>query len=151
MRAETIIHFGKIVNGQKVYYHPKLLGAVLQSLEGKEFQEIISKKEEKPSKDQHGYYRGAIIKECTMHPDFAGWERDEIDDYFCDMFLSYKKEKTLKGKSVIVTVKESTGDITKDEMTAFIDKVVRYLAMNHNLVIKESKDYYNGKYRSRTV
>lgn len=151
MRSEAIIHYGKIVNGQKVYYHPKLLGAVIQSLEGKEFQEIIAKKEEKPTTDQHGFYRGGIIKECTMHSDFAGWTRKEIDKYFCQMFLSYNVEKIVKGERKIITVIESTGDLTKDEMKDFIDKVIRYLAINHNLIIKDPKDYYNGKYRSTTV
>jgi len=153
MTKIKLYHYGKVVNGVKKYYDSKLQQGQLQSLEGKEFQEYIEEKVYKPTTDQHGYYRAGIIGECLQSESFGGWERDEIDDFFCDMFLCYNKVRVIRQKdgpeiTKQVRIDVTTGDLSKKEMQEFIDKVIAYLNVEENIIVKSPQEYYNGKYRS---
>jgi hypothetical protein len=153
MTKIKLYHFGRVVNGVKKYYDTNLQQGQLALLEGKEFQEYIEEKLYKPTTDQHGYYRAGIIGECLESETYGGWSRDEIDDFFCDMFLCYNVVKTYRKKSgpeitKQVRIKVSTGDISKKEMQEFIDKVIDYLLIEDNIKIKSPEEYYYGKYQS---
>ena len=58
--------YGKIKNGTKHYYKPSLHNARIQELEGQEFEEILEPVHVDVSQDQHGYYRGGIIRSACM-------------------------------------------------------------------------------------
>ncbi len=92
----TLKHYGKIVNGKEIYYNPDLHQETLNSLEGKEFEEILKEKHKKVSEDAFGYYYGGVIGEAMEYEMFGGWSKDDIDDFFSSMFLTYNKTLCLK-------------------------------------------------------
>lgn len=145
MKPEIKLH-GIVKRSKKVYYNPDLYVKVLQELEGKEFEEIVKEKQEKPSKNTHGFYRGGIIASCLTTEKFAGWDKDEIDDFFCNMFLSEKIEKVFGTTRTEITRIGSTGDLNQKEMNEFIEKVIHWLS-EEGIEILSPEQYNLSKYR----
>ncbi len=131
-------HYGKVIKGKQVYYNPELKQITLNTLEGQEFEEITKLKTKKVTEDQHGYYRAGIVRECTKYEMFGGWTEDDIDEMFCETFLTIKTVKMLGDKQVPISKTYSTGDIKKDEMKEFIDKCIMWCA-NNGIVILTSE------------
>jgi len=145
----NIILRGTVENGIRRYYRPSLLKARLKALEGKEFQEIVQEKEEETTTDQHGYYRGGIIRGTCMESTlFEGWEHDDIHNFFAAEFLSYKRI-LLKGDddAVTVTITQSTIDLNKKEMSAYIDKIKNWLG-GEGIIVLDPDEYKSDKYRT---
>lgn len=145
-------HYGKVLNGKKVYYNPDLQAITVNELEGKEFEEITKVRTKKVSTDQHGYYRAGIVRECARYEIFGGWTEDEIDDHLCKMFLTFKRIKILKNddgsiEQVDATKTLSTGDINLEEMREFIEKCIIYCAQK-GIVVQDSNEYYEGRYKT---
>ncbi|MCC7514513.1 MAG: hypothetical protein IT212_07455 [Bacteroidia bacterium] len=142
-----IRHYGIIRGAKRIYYNPELHTRQMQDLDGKEFEEVIKEKHVKPSTSTHGYYRGGIISSCLTTNEFAGWDKEEVNDYFCGLFLKRVVEKIFPdGKRVEVIHIGSTGDLNQREMNEFIETVVRYLAEKGIYIL--SPDEYNlTKYR----
>lgn len=117
-------------------------------MEGKEFEETFTEKLQKPTKGQHGYYRGAVIPTCQLTETFAGWDEEEIDSHFCNLFLKRIVEKDLpgEGRKELIHIR-STGDLNKKEMAEFIDKVLDYLAAKHGIEVLPPDNYKLTKYR----
>lgn len=147
--------YGKVVNGSLIQYNPDLHKQVVNSLEGKEFELILKEKKKRVSLDQHGYYRGAIVKECTNYEIFGGWSEDDIHDFFADQFLSYKKTLIVRyddGSELVRTLRkiESTSGLSTKEMSEFIEKVIMWLS-SQGIVILSPEEYYLGKYKTTHV
>lgn len=147
----TIKHFGKIVKGKRIYYNPELHAESLHALEGKEFEEVIKLRFKKVSNDFHGYYRGGIIGECLDSNIFAGWERNEIHDFFAQMFLTYAKTIKFIGskgthyREQVNTI--STSSLSSKEMSEFCDKVIQWCAEN-GIIIHSPEEYLMSKYKT---
>ncbi|MES3018208.1 MAG: hypothetical protein V4721_10535 [Bacteroidota bacterium] len=149
-------HFGKIINGQRFYYNADLHKEALHKLEGQEFEETIKLKHKPVSHDAFGYYYGAVIGTALEFEMFGGWTKDEVDDFFSDMFLSYTKTLCLKqdsGDDDLYTVRkiESKGNgFSSKKMKEFTDKVIIWLAEN-NIVVPPSEAWHLGRYKTETI
>lgn len=119
-------HYGRVRGGEMVFSLPDLLRQNLIELEGKEFVMTIKKKHEKVSSNQYGYYRGAILIACHKSDVFIHMDsKDAIhDEYFAPEFLSYKKLVELPNKRYEVTLVRSLADLSKEEMSEFIERVL---------------------------
>lgn len=143
-----IKHYGRVVNNNKEYYNPDLYRSQLAALNGKEFVEVIKERHQRPSNDQHGYYRRAILITCHKSEMFSHMDNKDLihDDYFAPKFLSYVKLVTVGGKSTEQFKVRSLADLSKDEMTEFIQRV---LGECHELGIQISdpESYYQKYYQ----
>ena len=156
MAKQTVIkHFGKVVNGKRIYNNPALHDEYVKDLEGKEFVEVIKVKFKKVSTDAHGYYRGGILGECMNYEMFQGWTREEIhDNHFAPLFLSYKKAiKYLSGGETLfreTTVVESTANLSSKEMFEFCERCIQWLT-EVGIVVHTPEEYLLGKYKTKTI
>jgi hypothetical protein len=144
-----IKHFGKVIKGRKVYNNPELYTAQLHQLEGQEFEEIIKKRTRKTTLNQNSYYRGAILAACYQSEMFGHFDKpDDIHDYyFAPKFLSIKKMfKDHKGNNVEVTKVISMSEMTVEETSAFIEKVIADAA-SMDIGILSPDEYYNRFYK----
>jgi hypothetical protein len=143
-----IKHIGIVRNGQITFYNPDLRINVLAELEGKEVEEIIKEKPKKSSTDQYGYYFGGVIGECKKVEKFGGWEEKEIDEFFCDKFLSYPKMIKVSDTSYKEVIRtQSKATLSKKELAEFIDKVISWCA-TEGIYIRTPEEYYLGKYKT---
>lgn len=156
MSKQTVIkHFGKVVNGKRIYYNKELHQQFINDLEGKEFEEVIKIKFKKVSSDAHGYYRGGILGECLNYEMFASWTRDELHErLFAPMFLSYNttvKSLNKEGETVYenTTKIESTSSLSSKEMFEFCNKCIQWLA-EHGIIVHSPEEYLLGKYKTIT-
>lgn len=155
MSQEPTIHFyGTVKNGSRQYYKNPMHQQLLASLEGKEFEETLRERFVDTTPDQMGYYRAGIIRHaCMESEDFGGWSEKEISEWFGSMFLIFAKNKVIKHKGqeqpTILVVKESTANIGKKRMSEFIEKVLHYLAEQHDIYPLSPEDYFNGKYATQ--
>ena len=154
-RNLVLKHFGKVVNGKRIYYNNDLHNESVRDLEGQEFEETIKLKHKKVSTDAHGYYRGGILGECMEYEMFKSWEREEIHArHFAPMFLSYKRSvKYLAGEETLFrdeTQIISTSSLSSKEMFEFCEKCIHWCA-NHGIIIRTPEEYLLGKYQTKTI
>lgn len=136
--AVQIKHFGKVVNGKRVYSNLTLHHQQLLALEGKEFEEVIKERTKKVTLDQYAFFYGAILPTCHNSEMFSHYDKPEdiYEDYFADKFLSYKKLITLPdGTTYTKTKYRSLTELNRKEMSAFIESVLRDCDMNGILVL----------------
>lgn len=144
----TIKHYGYVKAGKKVYYNPELYRNQLAALEGKEFTEVITQKHEKPSRNMHNYYRGGILPTCLASEMFSHYDTTEDihEGYFRRKFLRYVVVVTnLDGSKSEETRYRSTADLSKQEMSEFVNKVKMDCEMN-GITIAEPDQYYSKFY-----
>ncbi len=150
----TVRFYGKVVDGERKYYRPQQHRALIQSLEGKEFEEKLQAKFEDESDEQHGYYRGGIVRATCMQTElFGGWTEKAIHKHFASLFLKYVQRNELHKKDGTVEVVEdvvieSTGSLGKKRMSEFIDKVLHYLA-EQEIYPLTPQEYYYGRYENQ--
>ena len=127
-KQTTIKHFGKVINGKRIYYNNNLHNEYVRSLEGQEFEETIKVKFKRVSTDAHGYYRGGILGESMNYEMFGGWTRGELHEFFANKFLSYTKAvKYIFGEETIYRDKIdvlSTSSLSSKEMFEFCEKCI---------------------------
>lgn len=148
----TIRHYGKVINGKRIYNFKPLHDEDIALLEGKEFEETIKIKHKPVSTDAHGYYRGGILGECMNFEIFNGWTRNEIHDlHFAPLFLSWSKiVKYIAGEETMhreVVVIDSTASLNSKEMFEFCEKCIQWCA-EHGIIIKSPEQYLLGKYKT---
>jgi len=147
--ALLIKHFGVIKNGRKVYHNPELYSAQLLQLEGQEFEEVIKKRTRKTTLSQHSYYRGAILASCYQSEMFGHFDKpDDIHDfYFAPKFLTVTKMvKDNNGVNREFKKVIHMSDMTIEETSAFIEKVIADCAQNE-IYILSPEEYYNRHYK----
>ncbi len=146
--AVNIRHFGVIKNGKRVYHNLSLHHQQLLALEGKEFEEVIKERVKKNTLSQYAFYYGAILPTCHNSEMFSHYNKPEDihEDYFADMFLSYKKLIQLPdGKRVEKTKVKSLSELNRKEMSAFIEKVIAECETNGINILSEEQ-YKNKTY-----
>ncbi len=149
MSKPSIRKYGIVRNGQRVYYPGSVNVHIeqMKSLEGKEFEEEIKEKSNKPSLGTHGFYRGALIATCLTTEKFGGWIKEDIDDFFCNMFLKHVVEKIFPDNTrTEIIVIHSTGDLNQHEMNEFVAKVEQWM-INEGIQILTKDEYNLSKYR----
>lgn len=144
----TIKHSGHVKNGKKVYDNPDLYREQIQALEGRNFVEEIKEKKVNASMSQYGYYRGAILPTCHKSEMFNSFDKkDDIhDNYFAPQFLSYTVLVKLPGKTYEQIKVRSLADLSVDEMSVFIERVIAFLAEN-NIDVPAPEEFYNKYYQ----
>jgi len=144
-----IKHYGKVLNGKKIYYNQPLYNQQLIQLEGKEFCEIIEERARKITVPQHNYYRGGILPACFESEMFNGFDKpDDIHTYyFSPKFLSYTKVINLpNGNKKEIIQYQSMADLTSKETSNFIERVLADCAENQ-IIILSPDEYYNKFYK----
>jgi len=150
MSNVPIILRGKVVKGVRHYNNPRLVELQLEKLEGKEFEEVLQKKREGISGDQYAYYFGGIIAGTCMKAEiFAGWTKDEIDQYFCTELLSLSKVRVVGGKVKQIVNVQQKSDLSMAEFAEFVDNVIKLLAMEHQIAVLPPEDYKLGRYKTK--
>lgn len=155
--AKSVIlkHFGKVINGKRIYYNNDLHNEYVRDLEGQEFEEKIKLKHKKVSNDAHGYYRGGILGECIEFEMFRGWEREEIHQHFARLFLKYRfvvKYIQPDGTTSFVESEriQSTAELSSKEMFEFCEKCIHWCA-EQGIIIRTPQEYLLGKFKTKTV
>jgi hypothetical protein len=143
-----IKHYGRIKDGRKIYNNIDLYKDQLASLEGCEFIEILKKKHIKVTSDQHAYYRAAILITCYKTEMFNSLDSKDCvhDEYFAPKFLSYTKMVTIGGVSKEEIKVRSLADLSKDEMTDFINRCLEE-CRELNIEIPDTESYYQKYYQ----
>ena len=145
--ALEIKHYGIIKNGVKQYYNNELYRGQMQSLEGKEFVELIKPVFKKVSMSQNNYYRGGILPTCYQSEMFSHLDKkDDVHEfYFAPKFLTLVKVVEIAGEQREITITRSLADLSQDEMREFITKVLIDCEMN-GIIVGSPQDYYNKFY-----
>lgn len=123
-----INHYGRVRNGELIYSLPELLDQNIRELEGSNFVMTLKKQHEKPSISQYGFYRGCILICCHKSEAFVAMDtKDSIHEkYFAPRFLSYKTIAEVSGKRYEVTLVRSLADLSKEEMSEFLERVIAH-------------------------
>lgn len=87
---------------------------------------VVKKKYKKPSRNQYNYYRGGILGTCYKSEFFSSLDnKDDIHDlYFAPKFLRYKIMVDFGGQKREEFVTRSLADLSNEEMSDFITKVL---------------------------
>lgn len=133
-------HFGKVKGGVRVYDDPQLLQRHLLTLEGEEFEEVSRKRRIPATAEQTRFLIGVVIKEAHRHNEFVHYESPKIlfDKVIAPIFL--KEYTVLSGK--LQTRIKSLSELHQDEMWELTERVIAYLLTEHNIEIKEPKNYH---------
>lgn len=147
MPKPLIKHFGRVMNGRKVYHNKALYYQQMALLEGKEFEEVIKERKKKVTNDQYAYYFGGVLNECFNTEIFSAFNKAaDVHEYFEYKFLSYnvmievgdvKKEKTKYW---------SLSELGKKEMSNFIEKVIYHCKEDLKIKILTPEEYYTENY-----
>ena len=132
--------------------------------EGKEVKRIYRVSVADTTPNQHGYMRGVIIRMCCMNSDrFAGWEEEDIYEYFADKYFYIPVIMTSNGKSVEFKKRLSMATCGMPRSAEFIRRVLQDLAEDKEcplfppapedvILNKYSKiDRTNGKNKEETA
>ncbi len=153
-KKTTIKHFGKMVNGKRIYYNEALHNEYLADIGDQEFEETIKVRSKRVSQDAHGYYRGGILGECMNYEMFRGWTRNEIHElHFAPKFLMYWATiKYIAGEETMYREEpkiRSTSSLNSKEMFEFCEQCIQWLA-EHGIVVHTPQEYLLGKYKTET-
>lgn len=143
-------HKFTVKGGKRNYLKPTQQAAAMAAMEGKGvFYEVYEPEFEPTTTDQHGYYRGGIIRTVCMQTElFGGWKEDDIHEYFASEFLSNKRMKRLNNWDIEITKVESTANLGKRKMAEFITKVIDWLAQT-GIEVPPPEDFILKKYSSK--
>lgn len=133
----NVKHFGYVKGLRTFFNNPDLWKQQLFILEGKNFEIVIKERKRPPSPNQHAYYRFAVLHACFESEDFKHMDNpDQIhEDYFAPKFLSFIKIVTVGDKSVELKKVKSMGDMSKGEVSDFMDRVLADCAMMGIIVL----------------
>lgn len=127
--------FGKIINGVRHYNRPQQYLEWMKTLEGKEFEEVITERFIEASNDQHGYYRATVRWLCNETEMFAGWDEKALHKYIMDTFAGTtvtheirKASGEVEKKDIVIT--PSVSSLSRKSMSKLIDSLLNWLGGN---------------------
>ena len=123
----NVRHFGKVINGKRVYNNLELHRQQLLQLEGKDFEEVIKERSKRVTLDQFSFYYGGILPTCYNSETFSHYDNHEEihEEYFAPKFLKYTKQvNSLDGTKKESVKYRSLSDLNRKEMSEFIEKVL---------------------------
>lgn len=134
------------VKGCEIYALDKTRKArILQQFEGQLVDLYVTPHEEPKSQSQLGYLYGVIFKLVCLNTEmFGGWEMDELEDFFVNRFLRENKIVSVQGENYNDVKVRRISKLNKREMTAFIQKIINWLAA-HEVTVPEPQDVYLRK------
>ena len=142
-------HIGWIKNGEFKPLDKTRHKEALKALENKQVELFVQERISDETPDQRGYLFGAIIKATCMQTDtFAGWTKEEIYQHFCNLFLKEEFAKEANGILTTVTRIRGVSDLNIKEMSVFIDDIVNYLALRHEIYVLPPDQYMVGRYKT---
>lgn len=153
MANPIIRHFGRVKpNGDILFYDVQLWANQRDSLAGKEFELVIKEKQRRPSVNQFGYYYGGILATCITCEMFGHFSTvEEIHkEVFAPEFLSYQTKVYLGKMSFTRTHVKSLGELSKSEVSEFVEKVLNWCAMNDIEILPADK-YVEKYYKEVTI
>lgn len=107
--------------------------------DGKPFEVSITRKRERRTLDQNRLYwlwLGAISAECGHTP-------DELHAYFKAKYLA-RKSVAVFGEQAVLDV--TTRDLTKEQMTAYLERVQAFAASELAIPLPNPEDVYFGQF-----
>lgn len=149
-----IRHYG-IMKSRKIHLHNlPLYEKNADALEGKRIEFVMKEEHEKPSHDQHAYYRGGVIETGLTAECFGGWTADELHKEFADTFLgtSILVRIVRKDGSIVQHTRRdvpSLADLNKKEMSEYVEKCIAFLAQE-GITVYDSNAYKLNKYKTVT-
>ena len=142
-------HKGKVIDGQLHLNNVDYYTHCLKGLEGKDIEVTVQEKEKDPTLRQYGYYFGVVLPNALEDETFGGWTKEELDAYLKSNFLQKSKMKIINNVPIELKYSPSKAQISKEEMTEFLRKVITFLAQQ-GVIVPESHEYIkaydtNGK------
>jgi hypothetical protein len=143
------------MKGRKIHLHNlPLYEKNADALEGKRIEFVMKEEIDKPSVDQHAYYRGAVIETGLTAECFGGWTGDDLHEFFANEFLgaNVMVHVVRKDGSVINKMNRnvsSLSDLNKKEMSEYVEKCIAFLALE-GITVYDSNQYKLNKYKTIT-
>lgn len=110
--------YGTILNGRPVLDDPEGFQTLKESLEGERIEIYLTKSPDQAHSAQHRYYRGIVVKKFAKH---TGHTEAEVHTGFKTHFLLDRSDPALPRV-------RSTGSLSKDEFTRYIDDCIQLCA-----------------------
>lgn len=128
---------GVIKEGKRIYDDPSLHSRLLRSLDGKRFEEYTREIRIPATPQQKAFYVGVVLKEAHRHEQFAHYNQpiDIHKQLFAPAFLRYYNEK---GEEKVRNLR----DLSEQEMWDLTERVIAFLASEHQIIIAEQSKYY---------
>ncbi len=149
----VIRHFGKVLNNGKIIFaDEELWENQRRSLAGKDFELVVTEKLKRPSPNQFSYLFGGILGSMLTCEQFSHYDnpKELCEDLLEPMFLSYQVLVRVGKKSWLQTKTRRLSDLSKKELSEFIEKVLVYCG-REGIEILESEAYVNKYYREITI
>lgn len=153
MSSPIIRHYG-IMKGRKIYLaNLPLFEKNADALEGKKIEFVIKEELEKPSVDQHAYYRGGVLETGLTAECFGGWTSDELHKFFMSYFLGIEVHVAVKRKDGTEFINNrrdvpSLADLNKKDMAEYIEKCIAFLA-HEGITVHSAAQYKLNKFQTR--
>jgi len=121
--------YGRIMNGKIVYDYPQNEARLLDSLDGKRVKVAITKHtQRKPrSIEQNAYYWGVVV---NILGNDLGYDPEEMHDA---LLVEHSLDRTTTPPKV-----KRTSTMTSEEMGQYIDRVIRWAAVEMGIIIPEA-------------
>ncbi len=128
---------GTAVNGEVKYYRPEMLKEFLKKFEGHAVDVLFEPHNPDASRESHGYYR-ALNRWLSQNTEsFGGWDADDIHSWAIDQCGTIYKSYPYKDGYREVKRRLSLSNISKRDMRWFMDRWIKYLATEHEIVVPE--------------
>jgi hypothetical protein len=122
----TPVFTGRIDRGKLILDTPQRYLVHLVCLDGKPIELIVRKRKSQRSLQQNAYYWGVVIEILANH---FGYEAGEMHEA-----LKFKFLRTHEGD---LPAARSTAKLNTEEFVAYVDRVVRWAAQEHQLYIPD--------------
>lgn len=119
----------EIRDGKTLWYDRQRVSEFIRSLEGQQVTVTVEKRQELHSARQRGYYRRVILP--TLERDGPGYTAEEWHEILKHMFLLTEKDGRVFARS--------TGTLSKLEYSNYIDKILRWSAIELGVVIEDPR------------
>jgi CRISPR/Cas system CSM-associated protein Csm2 small subunit len=118
----------EIKNGKTVWYDPQHVVQFIAKLEGARIIVTIEKWRGRRSDQANRFYWGAVVDAISEH---TGYEKSEVHSILGMMFLLAEKD----GRKYV----RSTATLNTAEFSEFLDRVIRWAAMELGVVISDPR------------
>jgi hypothetical protein len=141
-------HKVQFKDGKITFYQPKRFQQDVESREGQDGFLDLSEYSPAASTDQYGFYFATLQWYIDNSEYYGGNEKDDLDWYLCEKYLTLKRVVYFDGVAEEVTSVEKETAIGKKRMAEFTTKVLAELAEESGLVSPSGEEIMIGKYKS---
>lgn len=119
---------GHVKDGQLYVDDIKLRQHVINSLEGKEIEEVIQEKHTDPTSGQFGYWHSVLLPIALEAEAFGGWTKRELDRFLTKKFLGDTAIKEIRGIPTEVDDTPSKANISRKKWIYLIDQSIIFFS-----------------------